>query len=148
MRSRLVENVVLSAVRFAAALSLASCSFGYQSLEEGDVRFEHCYRVDDEPRATASEKQACWATWLRNSTYGQTRDRIAYALAREQAWRATLRGVPMAASVPSAAATAHNGSPQPVNAFAPPPQMLSSSTDAGLVANRAGGNVDPDGGVR
>jgi hypothetical protein len=95
---------------------------------EGDVRFEHCYRLDEERRVHIGEKLTCWREWSQKYTYGQTRDRIEYALARErtlaQAQASGERSAPPGASVGLAAT-----SPQPTNAFAPPPPTM--TRDAG-----------------
>jgi len=29
--------------------SIGACAASYQSIYEGDIRFEHCYRVDEDP---------------------------------------------------------------------------------------------------
>jgi hypothetical protein len=71
----------------AAALLLgpalmASCGPSVQSIYEGDVRFEHCYRLDLELDVASTHRQACWITWLDRYTYGQSRDRLEYARRR------------------------------------------------------------------
>jgi hypothetical protein len=71
----------------AAALLLgpalmASCGPSVQSIYEGDVRFEHCYRLDLELDVAITHRQACWVTWLDRYTYGQSRDRLEYARRR------------------------------------------------------------------
>jgi hypothetical protein len=114
----------------ATGLGLAgvsACSMTYQSVYEGDVRFEHCYRLDEERGIPLGEKRTCWHDWTQKYTYGQTRDRIEYALARErtlgQAQALGERSAP-----PGAANTFSNSvaAPQPTNAFAPPPPTLSA----------------------
>ena len=75
----------------AAALLLgpalmASCGPSAQSIYEGDVRFEHCYRLDLELDVASSHRQACWTTWLDRYTYGQSRDRLEYARRRVRAF--------------------------------------------------------------
>jgi hypothetical protein len=110
------------------ALSTA-CSLTYQSLYEGDVRFEHCYRLDDEKQVPVAEKQRCWREWNQKHTYGQSRDRVEYAIARERA---------LGQAQASGESTGPRGlvfpggiiwAPQPTSAFAPPPQFM--SRDAG-----------------
>jgi hypothetical protein len=106
----------------------AGCSLTYQSLYEGDARFEHCYRLDEEKQLPLQEKQRCWHDWSAKHTYGQSRDRIEYALARERALGQTL-----ASGETGARGLVFPGgiiwAPQPMSAFAPPPQMM--SRDAG-----------------
>jgi hypothetical protein len=108
----------------------AACSLTYQSVYEGDVRFEHCYRLDEERQIPIGEKRTCWHDWSQKYTYGQTRDRIEYALSRErilgQAQASGDRSAPPGAS---AALLNANVSPQPTNAFAPPPPTM--QRDAG-----------------
>ena len=71
-----------------ASLLNASCGPSVQSIYEGDVRFEHCYRLDLELDVASSHRQACWTTWLDRYTYGQSRDRLEYARRRVRAFAA------------------------------------------------------------
>ena len=99
------------------------CSLTYQSLYESDARFEHCYRLDEEKRVPTQEKQRCWHEWSQKHTYGQSRDRIEYALARERALGQTLASgetAPRGLVFPGGIIWA----PQPLSAFAPPPQFM------------------------
>jgi hypothetical protein len=57
-----------------------------QSIYEGDVRFEHCYRLDLELDVAPTHRQACWTTWLDRYTYGQPRDKLEYARRRVRAF--------------------------------------------------------------
>ena len=57
-----------------------------QSIYEGNVRFEHCYRLDLEVDAAPTHREACWKEWLGMYTYGQPRDRIEYARKRARAF--------------------------------------------------------------
>ncbi|MGC4090608.1 MAG: hypothetical protein QM756_22600 [Polyangiaceae bacterium] len=57
-----------------------------QSIYEGDVRFEHCYRLDLDLNIAPSHREACWKQWLTSYTYGQPRDRIEYARRRVRAF--------------------------------------------------------------
>jgi hypothetical protein len=113
----------------AACAGLTACSLTYQSVYEGDVRFEHCYRLDDEREVLIGEKLRCWHEWSQKHTYGQTRDRIEYAIAREralgQAQAAGERTAPRGLVFPNGAIW----SPQPTSAFVSPPQTM--SRDAG-----------------
>jgi len=113
---------------------ITACSLGYQSQYEGDVRFEHCYRLDEERQVSIAEKRQCWHDWVQRNTYGQTRDRVEYALGRERALgQAQALGEPTA---PPGVVTPKvgNASPQPTNAFAPPPQTM--ARDAGPDVDR------------
>jgi hypothetical protein len=64
----------------AIGLTAAGCGPSLTTVHEGTVRFEHCYRVDLEPRAPVSQRKACWQRWVGAYTLGQPRDRIEYAL--------------------------------------------------------------------
>src|SRR5450432_224266 len=73
---------VILALGFAAS----ACGPSVQSIYEGNVRFEHCYRLDLEVDAAPTHRQACWKEWLGVYTYGQPRDRIEYARRRARAF--------------------------------------------------------------
>jgi hypothetical protein len=86
-------TVVKSARSLASAVTLllgpvavASCGPSVQSIYEGNVRFEHCYRLDLELDVAPTHRQACWTTWLDRYTYGQSRDRLEYARRRLRAF--------------------------------------------------------------
>lgn len=64
----------------------AGCGPSAQSIYEGDVRFEHCYRLDLELDVAQTHRQACWTSWLSRYTYGQSRDRLEYARRRVRAF--------------------------------------------------------------
>lgn len=70
-----------------AAVAVApGCGPSVQSIYEGSVRFEHCYRLDLEQDVATSHRQACWTSWLDRYTYGQSRDRLEYARRRVRAF--------------------------------------------------------------
>jgi hypothetical protein len=66
-------------------LAILACGPSFQAVYEGDVRFEHCYAVDDTPGTAATDRASCWRDYLKNYTYGQTKDRIEYASSRHYA---------------------------------------------------------------
>lgn len=68
-------------------LLCAACGASYQYVYEGDVRFEHCYRLDADPSINSQTRLACWSEWTRGHTAGQTLDRVDYARRREAALR-------------------------------------------------------------
>jgi len=82
LRRSLLPAVVLGAA-FSAAFA---CGPSVQSIHEGSVRFEHCYRLDLDLDIAAGHREACWKEWLSSYTYGQTRDRIEYARRRIRAF--------------------------------------------------------------
>jgi len=59
-----------------------ACGPSVQSIHEGGVRFEHCYRLDLDEEVTPGHREACWKEWLASYTYGQSADRIDYARRR------------------------------------------------------------------
>jgi hypothetical protein len=63
-------------------LAAGACGPSVQSIYEGNVRFEHCYRLDLEVDTAPTHRRACWTEWLSMYTYGQPRDRIEYARRR------------------------------------------------------------------
>lgn len=69
----------LSAALLVALALSAACGPSVQSIHEGNVRFEHCYRLDLEPEVASSHRRACWTNWTERYTYGQSRDRLEYA---------------------------------------------------------------------
>jgi hypothetical protein len=69
-------------VPLLALITPAACGPSVQSIHEGNVRFEHCYRLDLELDVAPGHRQACWKTWLGQYTYGQPRDRLEYARRR------------------------------------------------------------------
>ncbi len=62
--------------------ALSGCGPSVQSIHEGSVRFEHCYRLDLELEVASGHRQACWVSWLKQYTFGQPRDRLDYAARR------------------------------------------------------------------
>lgn len=84
---RTLERVITGAAGLTAtAVGLAgffvSCGPSVQSIYEGKVRFEHCYRLDLDERITKGHREACWNQWIGTYSYGQPRDRIEYARRR------------------------------------------------------------------
>lgn len=62
-------------------LALA-CGPSFEVLQEGDLRFAHCERLDLEREIVPSHRLHCWREWRRVYTYGQTKDRAEYAQRR------------------------------------------------------------------
>lgn len=91
-----------------AALGATACGASYQRIYEGDVRFEHCYRLDADPTATRDDRLACWSGWTFAHTVGQNNDRVSYARRRESALRSgddTPAGPTLITGQPSTVAT-------------------------------------------
>jgi hypothetical protein len=102
------------------ALAVAACGPSFQVVYEGDVRFEHCYAMD-QTEATADAKKECWRQWLKGYTYGQSRDRVEFAASRANALSVAPAQPEETPGHVIAAA------PMPTNAFAPPPNMAASA---------------------
>jgi hypothetical protein len=118
-------NICVLAASSAVVAGLG-CTVTYQSLYENDIRFEHCYRLDEERSVPIAQKRACWQAWTRSYTYGQSRDRIEYARARDRTLAAAeVAGVGAPPGVDAGAIAC----PMPTSAFAPPPATL--ARDAG-----------------
>jgi hypothetical protein len=130
-----MSRLALGSLTLLPLLACGGCGPSFQAVYEGDQRFERCYALDDNPNAPMQEKATCWRDWLRNYTYGQTRDRVEYAAVRQR----TLQRVPelptdeaMMEAAPGEVRTkAAVAAPAPTSAFAPPPKTLSDMPDAG-----------------
>ena len=119
------------AIAWAAAA--VACGPSFQALYEGDARFEHCYALEETGAVSMTQKGECWRGWMLRYTYGQTRDRVEYALAR---YRALTRAPSaptdeaMMEAAPGEARSTTIAAPAPTSAFAPPPKVL-GEPDAG-----------------
>jgi hypothetical protein len=84
---RALPALALTAGALGLGITLAlACGPSVQSIYEGDVRFEHCYRLDLDLNIAPTHREACWKQWLGSYTYGQPRDRIEYARRRVRAF--------------------------------------------------------------
>ncbi len=125
----------MNLLRAAALLALVSaCGPSFQAVYEGNARFEHCYALEENQEAPMPSKGECWRDWSEHYTYGQTRDRIQYAIARYVAL--TSAAMPtdeaMMAAAPGVVARQTSiNAPAPTNAFAPPPKVLDEDAGAG-----------------
>jgi len=79
--SRLALLVILAVPAGIVALAQA-CGASVQSINEGNVRFEHCYRLDLDRNIAPSHRLSCWRQWAETYAYGQTRDRVEHARER------------------------------------------------------------------
>jgi hypothetical protein len=70
------------ALGLVGAFLVLCCGPNVQLVYEGNVRFEHCYRLDLDPTIALSHRQACWKDYLARHTYAQSGDRIGYARQR------------------------------------------------------------------
>ena len=74
----------LRAVVLAPALvvMMAGCGISMRYVVESDMRFEHCYRLDEDARTPLETKRQCWGEWTTTYQKGQDRSRVAYATER------------------------------------------------------------------
>lgn len=84
---RLVPAIVRPAKRLRWPVLIAwplavACGPSFEAIQEGDLRFAHCDRLDLDPNIPPSHRLHCWREWRRVYTYGQTRDRVEYAQRR------------------------------------------------------------------
>lgn len=126
---------VLFALPIAAFCALVSsgCGASYQSLYEGEVLFEHCYRLDEDPHVPQRQKLQCWRNWTRERVYGQPRDRVEYALQRQREltpYSPTSYDSSAAGSRASESIDAPVRGPEPTSAFAAPPSLLTDQQNA------------------
>jgi hypothetical protein len=136
----------LAALAIVASGWALACGPSFQVIYEGDVRFEHCYAVDESKRAPTPEKLACWHDWLTTFTYGQTADRVEYAAARYHVLKTD--GSPFAvdalAEAPPERPRQTIGGPEPTSAFVspqnvvPPPVTARKQEPLGIAARPPG----------
>ncbi len=127
----------------AATVAVAwGCGPSVQSIHEGNVRFEHCYRLDLDPNIAPTHRLTCWRQWTDTYSYGQTRDKIEYARRRARYLGHGSSGPNKLdlsdKSQADPAAESPAGAPAPTSVHAPPPPMA-AKPDAGTAA--------PDGGI-
>ncbi len=124
----------LGAGIFLALLACGACGPSFQAIYEGDARFEHCYALEENPLTSMPKKADCWRDWSEHYTYGQTRDRVQYAIARyvalSEASTAPTDEAMMLAAPGMTPRVTSISAPAPTNAFAPPPKVLSDVPDA------------------
>lgn len=101
---------------------VAGCGPSVQVLHEGTVRFEHCYRLDLDPRIAPSHRKACWRAWSERYSYGQPRDRLEYARRRIQAIESNEPSpqLELGAAAERSSLAEPGG---PINVHAPPPRV-------------------------
>jgi hypothetical protein len=87
----LMRGLSLALLILPALLASATgCGASFEAVYEGDVRFEHCYKLDHDVRIASSHREYCWSQWVQMYTYEQPLDRIEYAKRRIR----VLRGEP------------------------------------------------------
>ncbi len=114
------------------------CGPNVQLVYEGNVRFEHCYRLDLDPTIAPSHRKACWKDYLDRHTYAQSGDRLGYARQRlneletDQKSMLTLEfdagsvGAPRADTVPMPSSIHAAPPPKAPELPAPPPSQAAA----------------------
>jgi hypothetical protein len=104
-------------------------------MHESNVRFEHCYRLDMDPKIAATHRYKCWSSWSERYAYGQSRDRREYARRRIIALesgdieRINVHHMPnrreriFSETGPAAEPAGSPAAPAPTSAHAPPPAL-------------------------
>jgi hypothetical protein len=112
--------------------TIAGCGISMRYVVESDMRFEHCYRLDEDGRTPLDQKRACWREWTATYQKGQDRSRVAYATERMRVLDAAAPGAPPAPSGTANGAStsiilASTGSgTAPLSPYAPPPAIASN----------------------
>ena len=115
-----------------ALAGVGACGPSMQSIYEGDVRFEHCYRLDLDRQIAPSHREACWREWFATYSYGQTRDKIEYARRRLR-YLAAGETSPPGLDLSREEASAPPGGearPAPLSVHAPPPTLAAPAPSA------------------
>jgi len=102
------------------------CGPSIQPIHEGGVRFEHCYRLDLDPKIAPPHRHACWKQWLEVYSYGQSRDRIEYSRRRVHDLEAGDPNPPQLNLDQAEAREARQfymATPAPTSVHAPPPPV-------------------------
>jgi hypothetical protein len=124
--------------------ALVGCGPSVQSIYEGNVRFEHCYRLDLDLEIVPTHRRHCWEQWLESFRYGQPRDRVEYARKRLKLFANGDFDRPVLELAPSPTAGATNlaVTPAPTSVHAPPPSMAGGAKPepASVVASAAPSN--------
>ena len=117
---RLASLIVVA----SGAAAVIGCGPSFQAVYEGNARFEHCYALEENPQMAMPDKASCWRDWSEHYTYGQTRDRIQYAIARyvalSQAPRVPTDEALMMAAPGERPRVSTITAPAPTDAFATP----------------------------
>lgn len=82
VRSSVRPSLGFLAACCAVNVAFTGCGPSFEAIQEGDLRFAHCDRLDLDAKIAPSHRLHCWREWRRVYTYGQTRDRVEYAQRR------------------------------------------------------------------
>lgn len=116
------------------------CGPSIQPIHEGGVRFEHCYRLDLDPKIAPAHRHACWKQWLEVYSYGQSRDRLEYSQRRLRDLEAGDPNPPQLDLDQQQAREARQfymATPAPTSVHAPPPPMAPAAETGPLAPGDA-----------
>ncbi|MBN2192740.1 MAG: hypothetical protein JW751_07965 [Polyangiaceae bacterium] len=115
----------------AALGGFGACGPSVQTIYEGNVRFEHCYRLDLDREVAPSHREVCWREWVETYSYGQTRDRVEYARRRLRYLAAGETSPPGLVLAKPDAGTSEDGKGSGASRtmHAPPPTLTEPSDD-------------------
>jgi len=123
-------------------LALIACGPSFQAVYEGNARFEHCYALEENPSTAMPERAKCWRDWSERYTYGQTRDRIHYAIARyvalSQGMNAPTDEALMMAAPGEMPRMSTITAPTPTSALSPPPKVLDPTSNTSTTSAHPG----------
>ncbi len=94
-----------------------------RQLVESDMRFEHCYRIDEDRTTSVDAKRTCWREWSNRYADSQDHARMRYAHDRLVTLDDLERGVPLESSVASVVPA----SASPASAYEVPPSVAKPS---------------------
>jgi hypothetical protein len=132
-----VATVIGAGLAAFLAVSTLGCGASYQAVYEGEVRFEHCYRLDLESNVPLTQRRECWREWTQFYTYGQSRDRIEFAMKRLREHNERIRspsGSPAVSDAGSYQPPPAVVAPAPTSPFEAPPS-IQARPDAGPEAS-------------
>ncbi|MGC4067661.1 MAG: hypothetical protein QM784_24035 [Polyangiaceae bacterium] len=140
---RAFRGALLGSIIVGALVSWAGCGPSVQFIYEGNIRFEHCYRLDFDPNIAPSHRKACWEDWLQRFPRGQTRDRFEYARRRIDSLAGGERGtlnlnLVEAADAGTDSNSAMQPAPAPTNAHSPPPARMAAPESADVSTGTGG----------
>lgn len=127
-RRALAGPLAHSALSALIAAASVACGPSMRTLVESDMRFEHCYRIDDDPSVAPDDKRGCWSQWQAQFARGQDQNRVQYARRRLQVLGGAAPS-PSASTEPTVVPTAlpqpSAATPAPYSPYAPPPPIAS-----------------------
>ena len=109
-----------------------ACGPSIQPIHEGGVHFEHCYRLDLDPKIAPGHRHACWKQWLEVYSFGQSRDRLEYSQRRVRDLEAGDSNPPqlnLDEQEVRQTREFYMATPAPTSVHAPPPPVAPAETE-------------------